>query len=87
MFDAVVGFYCNTVTNYSNSIENVKDFISYNRNSFKYVVAFVDDEDMMECWKFFLKTIKDNTLGLPFFIVEIQTSLETVFDAIADEKN
>lgn len=42
---------------------------------------------MMERWKFFLKTIKDNTLGLPFFIVEIQTSLEPVFDAIADEKN
>jgi len=27
VFDAVVGFYCNTVTNYSNSIENVKDLI------------------------------------------------------------
>ena len=34
----------------------------YDRDSFKRVVALADDEDMQKRWKFFLKTIKDNTL-------------------------
>ena len=37
-------------------------------------------------WKFFLKTIKDNTLEFSFVITEIQTFLEPVFDAIVNEK-
>ena len=49
------------------------------------VVALADDEDMQKRWKFFLKTIKDNTLEFPFVIEEIQTFLEPVFDAIVNE--
>ena len=45
-----------------------------------------DDEDMQKRWKFFLKTIKDNTLEFPFVIEEIQTFLEPVFDTIVNEK-
>ena len=40
---------------------------------------------MQKRWKFFLKTIKDNTLEFPFVIEEIQTFLEPVFDAIVNE--
>ena len=58
----------------------------YDRDSFKRVVALADDEDMQKRWKYFLKTIKDDTLELPFVIAEIQTFLEPVFDAIVNEK-
>ena len=58
----------------------------YDRDSFKRVVALGDDEDMQKRWKFFLKTIKDNTLEFSFVITEIQTFLEPVFDAIVNEK-
>ena len=57
----------------------------YDRDSFKRVVALADDEDMQKRWKFFLKTIKDNTLEFPLVIEEIQTFLEPVFDAIVNE--
>lgn len=57
----------------------------YDRDSFKRVMALADDEDMQKRWKFFLKTIKDNTLEFSVVIAEIQTFLEPVFDAIANE--
>ena len=57
----------------------------YDRDIFKRVVALADDEDMQKRWKFFLKTIKDNTLEFSFVIAEIQTFLEPVFDAIVNE--
>ena len=60
--------------------------IAYVRDSFKRVVALADDEDMQKRWKFFLKTIKDNTLEFSFVITEIQTFLEPVFDVIVNEK-
>ncbi|MCQ5300207.1 nucleotidyl transferase AbiEii/AbiGii toxin family protein, partial [Blautia wexlerae] len=53
---------------------------AYDRVSFKRVVALADDEDMQKRRKFFLITIKDNTLEIPFVIEEIQTFLEPVFD-------
>ena len=59
---------------------------TYNRDSFKRVIALADDEDMQKRWKFFLKTIKDNTLEFPLVIAEIQTFLKPVFDAIVNEK-
>ena len=40
---------------------------------------------MQKRWKFFLKTIKDDTLEFTFVIAEIQTFLEPVFDAIVNE--
>jgi predicted nucleotidyltransferase component of viral defense system len=57
----------------------------YDRDSFKRVVALADDVDMQKRWKFFLKTIKDNTLEFAAVIAEIQTFLEPVFDAIVNE--
>lgn len=40
---------------------------------------------MQKRWKFFLKTIKDNTLEFSAIIKEIQVFLEPVFDAIVNE--
>lgn len=57
----------------------------YDRDSFKHVVALAQDEDMQKRWKYFLKNIKDNTLEFQFVITEIQTFLESVFDAIVKE--
>ena len=57
----------------------------YDRDSFKRVVSLADDEDMQMRWKYFLKTIKDDTLEFSFVISEIQTFLEPVFDAIINE--
>ena len=57
----------------------------YDRDSFKRIVLLADDEDMQKRWKYFLKTIKDDTLEFPFVIAEIQTFLEPVFDAIVNE--
>ena len=45
-----------------------------------------DLEEEVLPWKFFLKTIKDNTLEFSFVIMEIKTFLEPVFDAIVNEK-
>lgn len=47
--------------------------------------AVAEDEDMQKRWKFFLKTIKDNTLEFSAVTAEIQTFLEPVFDAIVNE--
>ena len=57
----------------------------YDRNSFKRVVSLAEDTDMQKRWKFFLKTIKDDSLEFSAVIEEIQTFLEPVFDAIVDE--
>ena len=57
----------------------------YDRASFKRVVSLADDEDIQKRWKYFLKTIKDDTLEFPLVIAEIQTFLEPVFDAIVNE--
>jgi predicted nucleotidyltransferase component of viral defense system len=58
----------------------------YDRDSFKRIIALVEDEDMQKRWKYFLKNIKDNTLGFSIVIEEIQNFLEPVFDAIMNEK-
>ncbi len=55
------------------------------RDSFKRVVSLALDEDMQKRWKYFLKTIRDDTLEFSFVIAEIQTFLEPVFDAIVNE--
>lgn len=57
----------------------------YNKDSFKRVVALADDEGMQKHWRFFLKTMKDDTLEFPFVITEIQTFLELCFDVIVNE--
>ena len=57
----------------------------YDRDSFQRIIALVDDEDMQKRWRYFLKNIKDDTLSFSVVIAEIQTFLEPVFDAIANE--
>lgn len=59
---------------------------SYDRDSFKRIVALADDEDMQKRWKFFLKTIKDDMLEFSVVIAEIQTFLEPVFETIVNEE-
>ena len=57
----------------------------YDTNSFKRVVSLAADTDMQKRWKYFLKTIKDDTLEFSAVIEEIQTFLEPVFEAIVNE--
>lgn len=59
---------------------------SFDRDSFKRIVALANDEDMQKRWKFFLKTIKDEMLEFFVVIAEIQTFLEPVFEAIVNEE-
>ena len=58
----------------------------YDRDSFKRIAVLADDEDMQKRWKYFLKTVKDDTLEFSFVISEIKIFLEPVFDAIVNEK-
>ena len=57
----------------------------YDKDSFKRVVALAEDEDMQKRWKYFLKTIQDDTLEFSVVIQAIQIFLEPVFDAIVNE--
>ena len=57
----------------------------YERDSFKRVAALAEDENMQKRWKYFLKNIKDDTLGFSIVINEIQTFLDPVFEAIVNE--
>lgn len=57
---------------------------AYDKESFRRIVSLADNEDMQKRWKFFLKTIKDDTLDFSFVIKEIQAFLEPVFNAILD---
>ena len=58
---------------------------SYEKDSFKRILTLAEDVDMQKRWKFFLKTIKDDTLEFSVVIEGIQTFLEPVFDAIENE--
>ncbi len=58
---------------------------SYEKDSFKRILTLAEDVDMQKRWKFFLKTIKDDTLEFSAVIEGIQTFLEPVFDAIENE--
>ncbi len=57
----------------------------YEKDSFKRILTLAEDMDMQKRWKYFLKTIKDDTLEFSAVIEEIQTFLEPVFDAIVNE--
>ena len=57
----------------------------YEKDSFKRILTLAEDVDMQKRWKFFLKTIKNDTLEFSAVIEEIQTFLEPVFDAIVNE--
>ncbi|MCD7726805.1 MAG: nucleotidyl transferase AbiEii/AbiGii toxin family protein [Ruminococcus sp.] len=58
---------------------------SYNKDSFKRIITLAKDEDMQKRWKYFLKTIKDDTLEFSAVIAEIQIFLEPVFNGILNE--
>lgn len=57
----------------------------YDKDSFKRIAALDEDADMQKRWKYFLKNIKDDTLGLSAIIADIQTFLKPVFDWIVNE--
>ena len=57
----------------------------YDKDSFKRILSLAGDADMQKRWKYFLKTIKGDTLEFSAVIEEIQTFLEPVFDAIVNE--
>ena len=57
----------------------------YDRDTFQRIAALADDEAMQKRWGYFLKSIKDDTLEFSVVISEIQTFLETVFDAVVNE--
>lgn len=57
----------------------------YEKDSFKRILTLAEDVDMQKRWKYFLKTIKDDTLEFSIVIEEIQNFLEPVFDAIVNE--
>ena len=59
---------------------------SYDRDSFKRILALSEDEDMQKRWRYFLKNIKDGSLEVAVVIKEMQKFLEPVFDAIVDEE-
>lgn len=59
---------------------------TYEKDSFKRIVALAEDEDMQKRWRYFLKNIKDDTLAFSKVIEEIQKFLEPVFDAIVSEE-
>ena len=58
----------------------------YEWDSFQRVVALAGNEDMQKRWKYFLKSIKDNTLDFSAVIDRIQFFLEPVFNAIVNEE-
>ena len=57
----------------------------YDKDSFKRILSLAEDVDMQKRWKYFLKTIKDDTLEFSAVIEEIQKFLEPVFEAIVNE--
>ena len=57
----------------------------YDKDSFERVITLADNEDIKKRWRYFLRTIKDDTLEFSFVITEIKTFLEPVFNAIAGE--
>ena len=58
----------------------------YEKDSFKRILTLAEDVDMQKRWKFFLKTIKDDTLEFSVVIEKIQIFLEPVFDVIVNEE-
>ena len=57
----------------------------FDKDSFQRILTLAEDVDIQKRWKYFLKTIKDNSLEFSVAIEEIQKFLEPVFDAIVNE--
>lgn len=58
---------------------------TYDRDSFKRIIGLIQDEDIQKRWKYFLKSIKYNSLEYATVIYEIQKFLEPAFEAMLDE--
>lgn len=58
---------------------------SYDSESFKRIIALEDDLDMQKKWKYFLRSIRDDTLEFSMIIDSIRSFLEPVFDAIINQ--
>jgi len=57
----------------------------YEKDSFNRVVQLANDDDMKIKWRYFLKSIKDESLDFAVVINEIKTFLEPVYDAMVNE--
>lgn len=57
----------------------------YEKDSFNRVVQLADDDDMKIKWRYFLKSIKDESLDFAVVISEMKTFLEPVYDAMVSE--
>lgn len=58
---------------------------SYDSESFKRIIALEDDLDMQKKWKYFLRSIRDDTLEFSMIINSIRSFLEPVFNAIINQ--
>ncbi len=58
----------------------------YEKDSFRRVAGLADDSDMHTKWKYFLKTIKEDTLGFDVVMRQIKDFLEPVFVAMVNEE-
>lgn len=58
---------------------------SYDRDSFKRIIALTEDKNIQKRWKYFLKNIKHDTLEFSVVIAEMQIFFEPVFDTMVDE--
>jgi len=54
----------------------------YGKDSFKRIEGLATDEDMKTKWRYFLKTMKDESLDFFIVINEIKIFLEPVYDAM-----
>lgn len=83
------GLFIYTLTNFESRATIDVDFLlrgySNDKDSFERVITLADNEDIKKRWRYFLRTIKDDTLEFSFVITEIKTFLEPVFNAIAGE--
>lgn len=57
----------------------------YEKDSFKRVIQLADDVDMHSKWKYFLKSIKNESLDFNVVINEMAVFLEPVYAAIVEE--
>ena len=57
----------------------------YEKDSFERIVQLVDDEDMQNKWKYFLKNLRYDSFVFDIVINEIKAFLEPVYEAIITE--
>jgi len=57
----------------------------YEKDSFNRVVQLANDNDMKIKWRYFLKSVKDESLDFAVVINGIQKFLEPVYDAMVNE--